>query len=406
MRRSFKLLIFLMFLIAGTSGVSASHDTVKVDGTDDSPPREGVMTGQALQALVAPIALYPDALLAVVLAACAYPNQVFEAADFLDADGQHPNSQWDDAVVALLNYPGVLARMNEDREWTRRLGALVRYDREQLLDAVAEFREVAFLVGNLVSNDRQYVERVDGVVTITSADPEVMYVPRYEPWEVSRRQPVTRTSQIVYYDHRPVYYYPYPAHHRFVDGRYWGVATAYGLGWHRRELHMHPYWYRQHPYFGRRYHFDDHYYRYSTARYWPPYTDRYQPTAVWAWPSHYFSWHYLHHTGPWNGRQRKHRRDRHPDPVVAAKPRRKQFDDGEKATGRTFTHARKASGQPGFARMRNVQESREVRRVPVLGLRGPTFSTCSGTTRYPPYGCSSRWRSSAGRIPRWASRSG
>ena len=119
---------------------------------DGAPP---LLSHADLQELVGPIALYPDDLLAIVLPASAYPLQIVEAARFLKAlesdPGLTPDEDWDDAVVALLNYPEILALLNEDLDWTLQLGDAVVAQQADVVAAVETFRDRAYAAGNFES---------------------------------------------------------------------------------------------------------------------------------------------------------------------------------------------------------------------------------------------------------------
>ncbi|MCH8931293.1 MAG: CvpA family protein [Proteobacteria bacterium] len=112
-------------------------------------------TTAELEDLVAPVALYPDELLAIVLPAATYPLQIVQAARFLDDlendDSLQPDEDWDESVVALLNYPEVIDLLNSDLEWTWQLGEAVLNQEEEVIQAVETFRDRALLAGNLVS---------------------------------------------------------------------------------------------------------------------------------------------------------------------------------------------------------------------------------------------------------------
>jgi hypothetical protein len=217
-----------------------------------------VLSNEELDELVGPIALYPDDLVAIVLPASTYPLQIVQAARFLEERKTDPtlkpDEDWDDAVVALLNYPEVVELMNDDLDWTWSLGEAVLDQRAGVLDAVQRFRDRAYAAGNLRSDDKQVVNREDGVIAIEPADPEVIYVPYYEPERVVVYQPVP-----VYHYHPwtyPVYYYPYPVGYSFFTfrtGFFFGVTTAFSVGWHDHFVHVHPFDYHAHPYYGWRY---------------------------------------------------------------------------------------------------------------------------------------------------------
>ncbi|MDP6414562.1 MAG: DUF3300 domain-containing protein, partial [Gammaproteobacteria bacterium] len=177
-----------------------------------------------LEELVGPVALYPDELLGIILPASSYPLQIVEAARYLDAlenDSElEPDSDWDDAVVALLNYPQVIALLNEDLDWTWNLGEAVVNQQPEVLNAIQSFRGQAVAAGNLVTDDRQTVHKVNGVIEISPVDPEVIYVPYYEPGRVIvyQSRPVYRYYPNAY----PLYYYPYPSYYPFTNGFFWG----------------------------------------------------------------------------------------------------------------------------------------------------------------------------------------
>ena len=222
-----------------------------------------LLSGEQLAELVAPVALYPDDLLAIVLPASTFPLQVVLAARFLEAREADPNlepdSEWDPAVVALLNYPEVVALLDRDIKWTWQLGEAVLVQQEDVIAAVAEFREQASAAGNLESDEKQVVSvNAAGAIEITPVERETIYVPYYDPQAVRAHQP---TRAYHYFPRAyPVYYYPYPSGHYFSNGAFWGVTSAFSIGWHSRSLHWHHYGFRDHPYFGFTYH-DPFYYR-------------------------------------------------------------------------------------------------------------------------------------------------
>ena len=213
-----------------------------------------------LEELVGRVALYPDDLIAIVLPAATYPLQVVQAARYLEAletdSTLTPDVAWDDSIVALLNYPEVLATMNEDLDWTWSLGEAVLYQQSEVFDAIQQFRERAYAAGNLRSDERQIVTQNEEVIEIQPANREVIYVPYYEPARVVVYQP----SPVFHYYPwgYPLYYYPYGPGYSFRTGLFWGVTTAFTVGWQSHHLYLHYPYYSSHPYYGRRYH--DHYY--------------------------------------------------------------------------------------------------------------------------------------------------
>ena len=215
-------------------------------------PAVGILPADELADVVGPIALYPDDLVAIVLPASTYPLQIVQAARFLEDRKSNPNlkanEEWDDSVVALLNYPEVITLLNDDLDWTYDLGTAVLNQREDVLDAIQDFRDRAYAAGNLRNDGRQTVTRADNTITIKPADPQVIYVPYYEPERVVIYQPVPVYH---YYPYRyPVYYYPYPASYVFDTGFFWGVRSWFSIGWHTHFVHVYDWGYYGHPYFG------------------------------------------------------------------------------------------------------------------------------------------------------------
>lgn len=246
-----------------TSAQSPVDDDGKVIGTyEQAPPASGervvgnedipLMSEIDLEELVGPIALYPDDLLAIVLPASAYPLQIVDAARFLEDlerdPSLQPDPEWDDSVVALLNYPEVVELLNEDIDWTWRLGEAVVSQQTDVVTAIETFRDRAYAAGNLKSDAYQNVVRDKGVIEISPVADDVIYVPYYEPERVVVYQP----RPVYYYYPRsyPVYYYPYSTAYDFDRGYFWGVTTAFTIGWLTDSLHVYHHSYHGHPYYG------------------------------------------------------------------------------------------------------------------------------------------------------------
>ena len=220
-------------------------------GNEDIP----LLSTVDLEELVGPIALYPDDLLAIVLPAAAYPLQIIDAARFLEAlesdPALKPDPDWDDSVVALLNYPEVVELLNDDIDWTWQLGEAVVSQQADVVAAIETFRDRAYAAGNLKSDSYQNVTHDEGVIEITPVSEDVIYVPYYEPERVVVYQP---RPVYYYYPHAyPVYYYPYPSSYYFDNGPFWGVTTAFRIGWFSDSLSVFHHSYYGHPYFGRSY---------------------------------------------------------------------------------------------------------------------------------------------------------
>ncbi len=200
------------------------------------------LTTEQLQTLVGRVALYPDDLLALVLPAATQPLQIVEAQRFLDKQSADPKltppKKWDPSVVALLNYPDVVRLMNDDLDWTQRLGEAVVRQQDDVMAAVQSFRRAARDAGNLTSDEKRVVttEKTTEKETIIlrSADPEVVYVPSYNPTTV-----VYATAPGA----PPPYYYsaPYPYYYSpaatFFTGAVFGTALGYALSWNDNDIY-------------------------------------------------------------------------------------------------------------------------------------------------------------------------
>lgn len=234
----------------------ATLDNTGDDSFNDSYETDGdALTPAELETLVGPIALYPDDLLAVVLPAATYPLQIVQAARFLEAyetdNTLTPDESWDESVVALINYPEVIHLLNDDIDWTWELGGAFISQQPEIITAVESFRDRAYAAGNLKSDEHQTVTKYADIIEIEPIEDDVIYVPYYEPERVVTYQP--RRVYYYYDSPRAVYYYPYPSGYAFSSGFFWGVTTAFHIGWASNNLFVyHPsYW--GHPYYGHSY---------------------------------------------------------------------------------------------------------------------------------------------------------
>lgn len=181
------------------------------------------MSPEQLGRLVAPIALYPDALVAQILNASTFPTQLTEAEDFIndhpglspaDLGKQVDQQQWDPSVKALVQYPSVLSNLSKNLGWTSELGDAYYNQQEDVMKAVQEMRAKAKSAGNLKSTSQQNVKEDNGQIDIEPASPDVVYVPAYDPWLV--------------YGY-PIAPWPYWVG---VPGIWWGGPGIYfGIGW-------------------------------------------------------------------------------------------------------------------------------------------------------------------------------
>jgi hypothetical protein len=185
---------------------------------------------------VAPIALYPDSLVAQILAASTFPEQVVEADRFVqsnpdlkgDALAQAVDQQpWDPSVKALTAFPSVLGNMDKNLSWTSSLGDAYYNQQQDVMGAIQVMRQRAQAAGNLKSTPQQTVTTDDSNIDIEPASPEVVYVPAYDPWLVYGYPVVAWPG-----------WYPYPG--IWFGGPYlsWGFGFpigfygGFGWGWH------------------------------------------------------------------------------------------------------------------------------------------------------------------------------
>jgi hypothetical protein len=158
-----------------------------------TPPDQRQYTAlppEQLHKLVAPIALYPDALVAQILAASAYPTQIVVANRMVranpDLKGQDlakevDQQDWDPSVKALVEFPTVLANLDRDLSWTSELGQAYQNQQDDVMQAVQYMRHKAYDAGNLRSTPQQRVYEQGPNVDIQPADPDLVYVPAYNP---------------------------------------------------------------------------------------------------------------------------------------------------------------------------------------------------------------------------------
>jgi len=151
------------------------------------------LDAEQLEQLVAPIALYPDALLAQMLAAATYPAQVVVADHWLQARrnwsadqvaGEADAQTWDPSVKALTAFPQVLAQMDQNLQWTTDLGNAYYNQPQDVLQTVQVMRERAQAAGNLESTPQETVNDDQGNIEVAPANPQMVYVPAYNPWGV------------------------------------------------------------------------------------------------------------------------------------------------------------------------------------------------------------------------------
>src|SRR3984957_7514800 len=196
------------------------------DAQAPQAPPYSQQTPDQLQQLVAPIALYPDSLVAQILAASTFPEQVVEADRWLqanpdmkgDALGQAVDPQpWDPSVKALTAFPSVLGNMDKNLSWTSSLGDAFYNQQTDVMDAVQAMRQRAQTAGNLKTTPQQTVADQGSTIVIQPASTEVVYVPAYDPWLVYGDPLVTWPG-----------WYPYPG--IWYGGPYLAFGAAFDIG--------------------------------------------------------------------------------------------------------------------------------------------------------------------------------
>ena len=188
------LLMAIPVVVSAQTADKPSDPASPAQAVNQPAPSAELLKPAQLEALVAPIALYPDELLANVLAASTYPLEVVQADRWLkerkslkgDALKKEVDKQsWDDSVKALASTPDVISMMSDKIDWTKSLGDAVLAQQPDVMDAVQRLRTKAYDNKKLVTTKQQKVsvqtQESKQAIVIQSADPNTMYVPYYEP---------------------------------------------------------------------------------------------------------------------------------------------------------------------------------------------------------------------------------
>jgi uncharacterized membrane protein YgcG len=217
------LLCGCLVLASVANGFASSTDTPA-----SQPALQAVQQSpEQLRELVAPIALYPDPLVAQILAAATYPAEVVEANQWMQ---QHQGltgaalakevdkQSWDPSVKALTEFPGVLANMGQNLAWTAELGDAYVNQRQELTQTIQKMRQLAKDAGNLKSTPQENVTTDGDTIDIEPTSTDEVYVPEYDPWSV-------------YGDLLPVFpgWAPYPG--LYLDWPGIAFGLGFGLGW-------------------------------------------------------------------------------------------------------------------------------------------------------------------------------
>jgi hypothetical protein len=193
-RRSFAVGLALM--VAGSCAVVGAQAPLGPPAPLQTAPQQ-VLSPRQLDDLVAPIALYPDPLLGQVLAASTYPLEIVEAEQWLQRNtgltgtalmDAAKQQNWDPSIQALVAFPEVLARMNQDVRWTTDLGNAFLAQQADVMYAVQRMRASAQARGRLSSSPQETVttqtDNGQSAIQIEPANPQVIYVPSYDPMYV------------------------------------------------------------------------------------------------------------------------------------------------------------------------------------------------------------------------------
>ena len=191
---------------------------------------------EELASLLAPIALYPDTVVAQILMASTYPLEVIEARRWVEKNQQlkgealateAKKQSWDQSVLALTAFPDILKMMDEKLDWMQKLGDAFLAQQTEVMAMVQTLRKKAKDAGNLKSDEHQTVKvepaaasSTTTTIVIEPADPQVIYVPTYSPEYAY--------GAWAYPSYPPYYYYP-PAYYP-ATGFWWGVSVGIGIG--------------------------------------------------------------------------------------------------------------------------------------------------------------------------------
>lgn len=187
MRRRVVIPALLLSSLAAIPNVAvAQYGDGKAPPVADASQR---FSAEQIDNLAGPVALYPDALLAQVLVAATFPDQVQDAADFVKENGTDnvDNQSWDVSVKAVAHYPSALNAMADKIDWTAALGKAYASQSSDVMASVQRLRRMASQQGNLNSTPQQNIVRTNETVQIVPVEPRVIYVPVYDPYVIYSR---------------------------------------------------------------------------------------------------------------------------------------------------------------------------------------------------------------------------
>ncbi len=222
-------------LSSGPTAALAQQAEPQVMKTTTDTQQAPKMPNDQLDSLVAPIALFPDQLLSQTLVASTYPLEIIQLQQWLDKNKNLKDKalasavqkqNWDPSIQAMAAFPEVVKRLADDIQWTTDLGNAFLAQESDVMDAVQRMRAKAQSKGTLKTSAQQKVETqtVEGgkqVIVVQQANPEVVYVPSYDP-VVVYGPPV--------YPYPPIYYPP-PGYYAAGAAVAFGTGVALGAAW-------------------------------------------------------------------------------------------------------------------------------------------------------------------------------
>ena len=184
------IVLLSCFFLLGSLRAQAPPAAPSPVASESAPPR---LSAEELNQLLAPVALYPDPLIALILPASTVPSDLVLATRYLSSNGdpaQVANQPWDDSVKSLVRYPDVVKWMDQNLEWTTQVGEAFLDQPAEVMNAIQQLRARAIAAGNLIDTPQQRIVKEESCVCvrIVPAEPEVIYVPQYDP-EVVYVQP-------------------------------------------------------------------------------------------------------------------------------------------------------------------------------------------------------------------------
>ena len=181
-RLKMKKILYYLILLGGLAG--AAWPASAQDATAPATPNYQPLSDPQLDQLLGPIALYPDPLIADILPASTLPTQIVLADRYVSGGGdtnQIQQQPWDASIQALAHYPSVLKWMDDNLNWTTVLGDAFLNQQSDVMNSVQRLRTQAQSLGNLSSTPQQQVNVDNGNVEIVPTDPDIIYIPEYDP---------------------------------------------------------------------------------------------------------------------------------------------------------------------------------------------------------------------------------